>query len=73
MNSVLVKFCGLEGADPRERGLTEGRIALYLADLCTLHAQHWTVMLLVGNAVYYVLQYVRGRGPHFGPGGEINL
>ena len=73
---MLVKFCGLEGAASRERGLTEGSIALYLADLCTramLHAQHWTVMLLVGNAVYYVLQYVRGHGPHFGPGGEINL
>ena len=73
---MLVKFCGLEGADPRERGLTERGIALYLADLCTLtmpHAQHWTVMPLVGNAVYYVLQYVRGHGPHFGPGGKINL
>lgn len=30
MKRVLVKFCGLEGADPREKALAERKIALYL-------------------------------------------
>ena len=53
-------------------GLSE-RIAMYLDALTMLCAQHHAVVPVDGNGVYYVLQYERGHGPHFGPEGKINL
>lgn len=64
----LVQFCGLEGADPRERILTEQRLALCFGALANLHTQH-----LTGCVIGWKWGIHAPVCPHPGPGGKINL
>lgn len=51
MKIVLVKFCGLEGVDFREKVLVERKIVLYFDVLESCMYSIWLVVLLVGNGV----------------------